>query len=316
MSQTASSPAIELQSLSKTYTRQNGKNVTAVNDLNLTVEAGQVFGFLGPNGAGKTTTIKMICGLVLPTAGRICLNGYDVSRQHRQALTQIGAVLEGARNVYWRLTAWQNLLYFARLKGAGQNFKHRAEQLLRELELWERRNDEVRLFSRGMQQKVAIACALVNDPPILLLDEPTLGLDVQAARTVKTWIQELAGERGKTIVLTTHQLDMAQDVCQQIAIINHGRLVANQPVWQLLQLFRQEYYQIRINGLLTGPQSRLFDGLTVTQNENETLISGAISNEEVYSLLAQAHETGLTLTSVNRIEPDLEEIFMNLVETG
>jgi ABC-2 type transport system ATP-binding protein len=109
---------------------------------------------------------------------------------------------------------------------------------------------------------------------------------------------------------------MAQDVCQQIAIINHGRLVANQPVWQLLQLFRQEYYQIRINGLLTGPQSRLFDGLTVTQNENETLISGAISNEEVYSLLAQAHETGLTLTSVNRIEPDLEEIFMNLVETG
>ena len=316
MSQTAASPAIELQSLSKTYTRQNGKSITAVNDLNLTVEVGQVFGFLGPNGAGKTTTIKMICGLILPTNGRIYLNGHDIARHHKQALTQIGAVLEGARNVYWRLSAWQNLLYFGRLKGITRDLKNRSEQLLRELDLWERRHDEVRFFSRGMQQKVAIACALISDPPILLLDEPTLGLDVQAARTVKMLIKKLVEERGKTVVLTTHQLDMAQDVCQQIAIVNNGRLVANQPVWELLELFRQEYYQIRISGSLTGQQTVLFDGLSVTKYETETLVSGPLSNDEVFNLLAEARDTGLTLLGVNRIEPDLEEVFVKLVETA
>ena len=209
-----SSPvAIEIESLSKTYYKRNKSVTKAVDNLNLSVPAGHVFGFLGANGAGKTTTIKMICGLVTPTTGRVHVNGYDVAREHSMAMRQIGAVLEGTRNVYWRLTAWQNLLYFGRLKGCrGEGLKVRAEQLLRELDLWERRNDSIRTFSRGMQQKVAIACALISDPPIILLDEPTLGLDYQASRTVKAWIAQLANDQGKTVVLTTHQVDMAQSL--------------------------------------------------------------------------------------------------------
>jgi ABC-2 type transport system ATP-binding protein len=316
MSLSFATPAIKLQSLSKTYARPNGNQITAVHNLDLTVEPGQVFGLLGPNGAGKTTTIKMICSLVQPSTGQIYLNGLDVFQHKNAAMNQIGAVLEGARNVYWRLSAWQNLLYFGRLKGKTGQLKEQAEQLLRELDLWERRNDEVRLFSRGMQQKVALASALMSDPPILLLDEPTLGLDIQAARTIKRLIKQLSEEQGKTIILTTHQLDLAQDVCQQIAIISRGQLVANQPVKQLLALFRQEYYEIRLNGSLADEAFALFDEMTVTRNDDGLALTGPLSDDQLFTHLAQAQEMGLTLISVNRVEPDLEEVFMKLVETA
>ena len=132
---------------------------------------------------------------------------------------QIGAVLEGTRNIHWALSAWDNLIYYGHLKGvSGRKLADRAEKLLREMELWDRRNDLVRVFSRGMQQKIAVACALVADPPIILLDEPTLGLDVQAARTVKSLVGRLSNEYGKTVVLTTHQLDMAQTICDRMVM--------------------------------------------------------------------------------------------------
>jgi ABC-2 type transport system ATP-binding protein len=309
-------PAIEVQSLSKKYARPNGNHITAVHSLDFAIEAGQVFGLLGPNGAGKTTTIKMICSLVRPSTGQIYLNGLDLSRQKKAAMHQVGAVLEGARNIYWRLTAWQNLLYFGRLKGHNRQLKERAEQLLRELGLWERRSDEVRLFSRGMQQKVALAAALMSDPPILLLDEPTLGLDIQAARAIRELIKHLAEEQGKTIILTTHQLDIAQDVCHQIAIMNKGQLIANQPVRELLALFRQEYYEIRLGGPLPPQPLNLFDGLTVTHQEDGPVLTGPLSDDRLYCLLNQTRETGLTLISVNRVEPDLEEVFVKLVESA
>ena len=141
-------PAIELSGLTKTYRRE----LVAVDNLSLSIPRGTVLGLLGPNGAGKTTTIKMIAGLIVPTAGRIRLNGLDVARQRGQAVRQIGAVLEGSRNVYWPLSAWQNLLYFGRLKGLrGPEIRPRAQRLLTELGLWERRGETVGSFSRGMQ---------------------------------------------------------------------------------------------------------------------------------------------------------------------
>ncbi|MCI0399064.1 MAG: ABC transporter ATP-binding protein [Chloroflexi bacterium] len=311
--------AIEIQSLSKVYRYQSAQPVLAVDNLNLSVPAGQVLGFLGPNGAGKTTTIKMICGLVTPTAGRITLNSYDVAGEHKQAMKQIGAVLEGARNVYWRLSAWQNLVYFGRLKGTNSagatgNYKERAERLLNDLGLWDRRHDQVRSFSRGMQQKVAIACALVTDPPILLFDEPTLGLDVQAARTVKEWVTRLAHEQGKTVVLTTHQLDVAQTLCQRIAIINRGRLITNKPVGELLELFRQEFYQIRLQGHWNSHQDMPWPGVAVQIQDGETHLNGVIADQAtLYQLLDTVRETGLPLLAVNREEPNLEEVFTRLV---
>jgi len=317
MAQTFRTPvAIEIESLSKTYYTRNKPTTKAVDNLSLSVPAGQVFGFLGANGAGKTSTIKMICGLVIPTKGRICVNGFDVAREHSMAMRQIGAVLEGTRNVYWRLTAWQNLMYFGRLKGCkGKELKNRAEQLLHELDLWERRNESIRTFSRGMQQKVAIACALISDPSIILLDEPTLGLDIQASRTVKEWIAKLSREQGKTVVLTTHQLDMAQALCDRVAIIRKGQLLTDQPLTELLHLFRQEYYQIKVKGHLDSHESSWFDDLNICAENGHTILSGAIANQDVlHGHLTKVRDLSLPLLSVSRIEPNLEDVFTQMVD--
>lgn len=307
---------IEVQNLSKIYRKRGSRpEVKAVDNLSLKVWTGEVFGFLGANGAGKTTTIKMICGLLTPSSGRITLNGYPVT-DRRNAMRQIGAVLEGTRNIYWRLSAWQNLMYFGRLKGeTGRPFRQRAEFLLKELGLWERRHDPIRMFSRGMQQKVAIACALIADPPVVLLDEPTLGLDVQAARTVKEWIEVLTRERGKTVVLTTHQLDMAQALCDRIAIMSQGRMVANKPTHELLNLFRQEFYEIKIGGHLDGAALVLPSTLTQREENGCTVFSGGLADQrELYQVIDQARALGLPLISVTQVEPNLEDIFIRLLE--
>src|SRR6516165_1622489 len=269
--------AFELTELSKVYHRGKDTAVRAVDDLNLSVPAGQVVGLLGPNGAGKTTTIKMMCGLVTPTSGRVRLYGYDVARERPLAVRQVGVVLEGARNVYWSLSAWQNLLYFGRLKGLSSRLiVPRAESLLRSLDLWERRYQAVGGFSRGMQQKVAIAAALIADPPILLLDEPTIGLDVQTARMVNDWIAQLAHEQGKTIVLTTHQLALAQELCDRVVIIHQGHLLTDLPVHKLLARFRKDLYEIRLGGSLDSSASSWLDGFSVTSEDGESSIRGPI----------------------------------------
>jgi ABC-2 type transport system ATP-binding protein len=311
-------PAFELTGLSKVYHRGKGTVVRAVDDLSLSVPVGQVIGLLGPNGAGKTTTIKMMCGLVTPTSGRVQLHGYDVAKERPMAVRQVGAVLEGARNVYWSLSAWQNLLYFGRLKGLSRKvIAPRAESLLRSLDLWERRHQAVGGFSRGMQQKVAIAAALITDPPILLLDEPTIGLDVQTARTVKDWIARLAHEEGKTIVLTTHQLALAQELCDRIAIIHQGRLLTDLPVRELLARFRQETYEIRLGSPLDSSAASWLDGFSVTSEDGESLIRGPISDQEkLYDLLTQVHTQHLPLIAVEPVEPNLEEVFVQILKEG
>lgn len=310
-------PAIQTKNLSKTYKSRGSKEaVAAVNDLNLDIESGQVFGFLGANGAGKTTTIKMMCGLVKPSNGAVFLNGFNVEKEKGQAMRQIGAVLEGTRNIYWRLSAIENINYFGRLKGIyGKELKERAELLLQELDLWERRNDKIRTFSRGMQQKVAIACALISDPPIVLLDEPTLGLDVKAALTVKNWISSLAKERRKTIILTTHHLDMAQELCDRVAIINKGKLLTNLPTEELLSLSRSEYYEIKVKGHMNGQASEYQQSaLTVLEENGSTILTGAInSQDELFGVLDKLRAGGFPLVSVKPIEPNLEEVFINFI---
>lgn len=305
--------AIELAELTKIYGRGSSA-LTAVERVTLKVGAGQVFGFLGPNGSGKTTTIKMMAGLVTPTSGRARLGGFDVGRQRGQAVRQIGAVLEGSRNVYWSLSAWQNLLYFGRLKGLpGREIKPRAESLLTELGLWERRMQLVGGFSRGMQQKVAIAAALITDPPILLLDEPTIGLDVEAARTVKDWITQLAAQ-GKTIVLTTHQLEVAQELCDRVAVIRGGRIVADLPTAELLGRYAEDRYRVRVAGHVDGGEIGLPEGVRVAEEGGTTQLTLPSTNaDDLYKLLAHLRWRELALLSVDQARPDLEEVFLRLV---
>ncbi|MEO7021093.1 MAG: ABC transporter ATP-binding protein [Ktedonobacteraceae bacterium] len=315
MNDIQSCPAIEIIDLNKKY-RIRGKKkwLTAVEHVNLSIPRGQVFGFLGSNGAGKTTTIKMICGLITPDTGSVHLNGYDVRSQRKQSMQQIGAVLEGTRNIYWRLSALENVMYFGRLKNfSGSRLKTEAERLLEELGLWERRNDLIRTYSRGMQQKVAIACALVANPPIVLLDEPTLGLDVEAAATVKEWVKKLAKEQGRTVVLTTHQLDMAEELCDRVAIIRKGRLLADQPLADLLA-FHKDTYQLRVKGHIDNQLLDMPEGMSCTYKQDETLLVGTIEDPmDLYTLLSQLRALNLPLLSVDQIEPNLEEVFIQMI---
>jgi ABC-2 type transport system ATP-binding protein len=307
--------AIELHALSKIYSQKNNILFKAVDNLTLTIPQGQIIGFLGPNGAGKTTTIKMICNLIIPTHGSIKLNGYSITENRNIAMSQMGAVLEGTRNIYWQLSAWQNLIYFGKLKGMwGKLLTAQAEKLLKELALWDRKDDIVSEFSRGMQQKVAIACALITNPSIILLDEPTLGLDVQASRTIKSWVEHLAHEEKKTIVLTTHQLDVAEQLCERIIFINKGKIIADKVTADLLNLFHEDNYKITVWGKIQEPIT-IMAGMTMIPKDDHTVFIGAIVDQEsLHEKLSLLHNLQLPLLSVTRVHHNLEEVFMHLMQ--
>ena len=312
-------PLLEARGLTKVFGRGDAA-LRAVDEVDLVVRAGEVVGLLGPNGAGKTTTIKMVAGLVTPTAGTVAIGGVDLRRHRGAAVRQLGAVLEGGRNVYWALSAWQNLVYFGRLRGLRRReFEARAEWLLRELGLWERRHQAVGGFSRGMQQKVAVAAALVSDPGLLLLDEPTIGLDVTAARTVKDWIRRLAAEQGTAVVLTTHQLAVAEELSHRVAVISHGRIIDDRPVADLLGRFREDRFQIEVAAPPGAvPPSMLYDvsdgaaGVDGTAGHT-TLVVSADRLHDVLDLLVRDRAP---LVSVTPVQPDLEAVFVRLVEAG
>lgn len=312
-------PAISLSQVSKAFRAKSGR-VQAVSELDLEVAEGEVLGFLGPNGAGKTTTIKMICGLVLPDAGAIRIQGFDVRARRRRAMDRIGAVLEGTRNVYWRLSPWQNLAYAARIKGVKMaGARVWGEILLKELDLWDRRHDPVRLFSRGMQQKTAIACALIHDPPIVLLDEPTLGLDVKAAVTVKRWIQALSAHYRKTLVLTTHQLSLAEELCQRVAIMREGRKAADHAVRELRALHhRRETVNVTVASPADAIRARVtarWPDATFDAGPETTAIHLPVAAQTSLADVAAVFAAwSCELRSLEQAVPSLEDIFIDVTE--
>jgi ABC-2 type transport system ATP-binding protein len=208
--------AIEVQDLTRDYS-----DLRAVDSISFTVESGEIFGFLGPNGAGKTTTIKMLTGQLRPTSGRACVMGRDVVTQRQQLKPHIGVVFE-YHNVYERLTGRENLQFAARLYGVD---KSRVDQVLEQVGLNDRLKERVRNYSNGMKQRLLVARALLHQPGVLFLDEPTRGLDPGVARGIRDFVAGLA-KQGVTIFLTTHYMEEADQLSNRIAIINEGRIVA------------------------------------------------------------------------------------------
>jgi ABC-2 type transport system ATP-binding protein len=197
----------------------------AVNDVSFQVQSGEIFGFLGPNGAGKTTTIKMIVGLLKPTSGLVQVGGYDVQSQPLQAKAVNGYVPDEP-NLYAKLTGRELLRFVGDLYGIErQQVERRSDELLRLFDLTEAGDDTIDSYSHGMQQKSASASALVHDPKVLVLDEPTVGLDPKSARLIKDILRQLA-DRGAAIFLSTHILEIAERMCDRIGIINRGSLIA------------------------------------------------------------------------------------------
>ncbi len=212
--------ALALRALTKKF-----GDKTAVDALDLTVRAGELYGLLGPNGAGKTTTLRMVAGLVKPDAGSVSVFGVDALAEPRVAKQQI-AWLPDEPMLYDKLSAWEYLEFVAGLWGVDlKTARMRAEELLRLLDLWDNRDERTEGFSRGMKQKTALAGALIHDPKLLMLDEPLTGLDAAVARQVKDLLQQRA-RAGGAVILTTHILDVAERVADRIGIIQHGRLLA------------------------------------------------------------------------------------------
>ncbi|MEN9203954.1 MAG: ABC transporter ATP-binding protein [Thermostichus sp. DG_1_6_bins_120] len=304
---------LEAEHLKKSY-RQGGKEVQAVVDVSLTIAAGEVLAFLGPNGAGKTTTIKLIAGLIRPDAGTVRIVGRDPHREP-QVLAQVGAVLEGNRNLYWRLTPLQNLEYFGVLRGLkAKTARQRGLELLETFGLMEKREVAVQTLSRGMQQKLAIATALIHRPALLLLDEPTLGLDVEAAQTVKSLVRQIAAA-GQAILLTTHQLDIAEVLSDRVAVIQKGVIIAQAPTQEFIRHFAGTdcTYSIELEESLDGERAAQLQSWGVVVEDTHRLrFTG--SSEQLYRVLERINP--LPLLRIQREEADLTHIFLKLLKKG
>ncbi len=307
--------ALEVKNLRKTYRRGRGQ-VVAVDDVSFTVEQGEGVGLLGANGAGKTTTIKCVCTLVRPTSGTVRVMGVETASSPRAALKRVAAVLEGNRNIYWTLTCRQNLEFFAGLHGISpRRARPAVERLLASFRLEAKADTLARALSRGMQQKLALGCALIKDTDVLLLDEPTLGLDVQTSYELRDLLRGIASE-GRTIVLSSHDMAVVQDLCDRVVIIHHGRVISDDRIASLISGARTQSYLFRLeNALDELPERRLrdaFEGVKVLPDPHGTTVELELAEPgRVYEVIDVLREGGAALQGVERRSPTLEEVFLS-----
>ena len=290
--------AIQVEGLTKVYATSKGHApLRAVDGVDFTVHQGEVFGFLGPNGAGKTTTIRMLTGLTRPTAGRASLLGLDLASELSHIKKRIGVVPE-ASNLYDELTAFDNLVFAMQLYGVPRQERNpRAEALLERFRLSEKRDAPFAKLSRGMKRALTIAAALAHRPTLIFLDEPTTGLDVMSARSLRQMIAGLRNE-GVTVFLTTHYLEEAERLCDRIAILVKGCIVALDSVAQL-KAHTQESPVIEVS-------LRDTSGLIQVQRV-ET--SGGV-DVAVRQVMQQAE--GYEIMKINTLQPSLEDVFVSL----
>lgn len=314
----SSTVAVKLSGLNKVYRSVlpwNRREVLAVRDLDLEVPKGEIFGFLGPNGAGKTTTIKMVAGLIVPDSGSVSFPAFG-----RKPV--LGAVLEGSRNLYWRLSPWENIRYFGEIKGIPlKTLRRQADEMLELFGLSDRRNAPAQTLSRGMQQKLAVVLAFLGEPELMLLDEPTLGLDVASSQTIQRLLKRLCAERGLTIIITTHQMDIAQTLCRRVGIINNGKLVANELVAELVDHFQRQDYLVRMLSADWQKVAALFSGYSTQVNQadrpGQTTIRFKLeASKEMYALVKVFEQNSVELLDFRQETPSLEDVFLSITKTG
>jgi len=302
--------AINVHNLTKCY-----GNLLAVDHISFAVRQGEFFGLLGPNGAGKTTTIRMLTGLLKPTSGTAHIMGINVVKNPVDVKKQIGVISETA-NPYLEMSAWDNLMFAGSIHGMPKGRrKEQAENLLKLLGIYDRRDEKVEKFSKGLRKRVTIAIALVHDPPLLFLDEPTVGLDVQSARMIRELLREL-NEQGTTIFLTTHYIEEADILCDRVGIIENGKLVALDSPENLKAAGREEkIVEVSFDSYVRKIENELAQlpavNMTKKRGDKFQLYTGDPS-QVIQELSKIAEEKNLKIVSLNVLTPTLEDAFVEL----
>jgi ABC-2 type transport system ATP-binding protein len=302
-------PIISITNLTKTY----ASGLQALRSINLDIRKGEIFGLLGPNGAGKTTLISIVCGIVTPTSGRVLVDGHDILRDYRAARSKIGLVPQELTTDMFE-TVWATVNFSRGLFGRAPNPAH-IEKVLRDLSLWEKRQDKIMTLSGGMKRRVLIAKALSHEPQILFLDEPTAGVDVELRRDMWALVRRLR-ESGVTIILTTHYIDEAEEMAERIGVINKGELIVVEEKTKLMKKLGTKQLTLNLLEPLAAIPLELSDwrlGLKAGGCELEYTFDGKEERTGIAALLERLNELGIGFKDLNTRQSSLEDIFVSLV---
>jgi ABC-2 type transport system ATP-binding protein len=301
--------AIVIDSLCKTY--KGGKR--ALDDVSFEVPRGQIFGLLGPNGAGKSTLINILAGLVNKTEGKASIWGFDIDQHPRNAKASIGIVNQEILFDPF-FTPFETLEIQAGLYGVPKA-KRRSMELLRAVHLEDKANAYARTLSGGMKRRLMVAKAMVHTPPVLVLDEPTAGVDIELRQQLWAYVRGL-NQQGVTVVLTTHYLEEAEQLCDRIAIINHGKVIANEPTRELVGKATEKLVEVTVDrDVVTPPQSVCFQKIEL-KGTRTLAITYAKDRVNAGEVLAAVQADGYGIVDVSTREADLEDVFLNLTRAS
>lgn len=315
--------AIETTQLCKTYDPPSGWRklarttpVSAVQDINLQIPEGQLFGLLGPNGAGKTTLVKMLCTLILPSSGTATIAGLPLQKSG-QIRARIGLVVTDERSFYWRLSAWRNLQFFAAMYGlTGVQANERITQVLHDVDLYDVRSRRFSDFSSGMKQRLAIARSILHQPRILFLDEPSRSLDPNATQRLHALILRLRAERQMTMFLVTHDLVEAEALCEQVALMRQGQVQAvGRPFDLRARLSPQRHYYLRSSPVAEELVTMLQTiAPSLTYADGELRFWAGETDGVLTAVLAHLHQHNITIQTIESAPPSLEQVFRHYTE--
>ena len=306
-------PAIRIESLSKIYAAKGTEPKPALNEVSFDVPRGQIFGLLGPNGAGKSTLINILAGLVVKTGGKVTIWGFDVDEHPRNAKRSIGVV---PQEIIFDpfFTPRETLEIQAGLYGIPSG-ERQSDALLGAMHLTDKANAYSRTLSGGMKRRLLVAKAMVHSPPILVLDEPTAGVDVELRRQLWDYVRRLNAQ-GVTIVLTTHYLEEAEELCDRIAIIHHGRVIANEPTRELVSKAQVKSVVVTFDGdIARVPVDESFQNVSLI-DERTLEITYRKDRTNAGRVLASLTSEGLSIVDVSTRDPDLEDVFLSLTSAS
>jgi ABC-2 type transport system ATP-binding protein len=301
--------AIEIDNLQKIYA--GGKE--ALKGVTFNVPRGQIFGLLGPNGAGKSTIINILSGMVKKTGGAARVWGFDIDEHPRNAKVSIGVVPQEILFDPF-FTPFETLELFAGLYGVPKG-QRRSMELLRAVHLEDKAEAYSRTLSGGMKRRLLVAKAMVHSPPVLVLDEPTAGVDIELRQQLWTYVRELNAQ-GVTIVLTTHYLEEAEELCDRIAIINHGQLIADKPTRELVGMAQEKVVEVTVDRDLTSPPNSPMFQKVVLKGERVLAITYSKAVANAGDVLSAVTNAGLGIVDVSTREADLEHVFLNLTRAA